>query len=55
MPQSTKDSRGGKSTATKKTGSSGTVSKKAASGKAGARNPASPTGPNKHGEKKTTP
>lgn len=52
--QSTKDSKGGKSHAKKKTHSSGAVSEKAAAKKSG-RSSASPTGPNKHGEKKTTP
>ena len=51
--QSTKDSKGGKSHANKKSHSSGAVSEKAAA-KKGARSSASPTGPNKHGEKKTT-
>ncbi|WP_186511249.1 hypothetical protein [Caenimonas sedimenti] len=55
MPQSTKDSRGGKTTASKKTHASGAVSDKAAAKKAGGRSDRSPTGPNKHGEKKTTP
>lgn len=54
MPQSTKDSSGGKEHAKKKTHDSGAVSeskaKKAASGSG-----SSPTGPAKHGEKKTTP
>ena len=54
MPQSTKDSKGGKIHANKKTHSSGAVSEKAAAKKSG-RNSASPTGPHKHGEKKTTP
>ena len=52
MPQSSKDSQGGKSHPVKQT-----------SGKADAaktqggepRNPKSPTGPHTHGEKKTTP
>jgi len=52
--QSNKDNRGGKTHANKKTHSSGAVSDKAAAKKAG-RSSASPTGPNKHGEKKTTP
>jgi hypothetical protein len=55
MPQSTKDSAGGKSHPGKKTKSSGTVSDKAAAGKSGARSANSPTGPRKQGEKKTTP
>lgn len=54
MPQSTKDSKGGKTHAKKKTHSSGAVSDKAAAKKSG-RSSASPTGPMKHGEKKTTP
>ncbi|WP_299759970.1 hypothetical protein [Ramlibacter sp.] len=55
MPQSTKDSQGGKSHAGKKKHSSGEVSDKAAARKTGGRSAGSPTGPNKHGEKKTTP
>ena len=55
MPQSTKDSKGGKSHAGKKTHSSGAVSDKAAAKKSGGRSAKSPTGPRKHGEKKTTP
>ena len=54
MPQSTKDTQGGKTHAKKKTHASGAVSDKAAAKKAG-RSGASPTGPLKHGEKKTTP
>lgn len=54
MPQSTKDSKGGKTHANKKTHSSGAVSDKAAAKKS-ARSGSSPTGPVKHGEKKTTP
>jgi hypothetical protein len=54
MPQSTKDNKGGKSHATKKTHSSGAVSDKAAAKKS-SRSSGSPTGPIKHGEKKTTP
>ncbi|HEX7892359.1 MAG TPA: hypothetical protein VF522_23615 [Ramlibacter sp.] len=54
MPQSTKDTKGGKTHAKKNTHSSGAVSDKAAAKKAG-RSGASPTGPIKHGEKKTTP
>ncbi|MDB5954728.1 hypothetical protein [Ramlibacter sp.] len=54
MPQSTKDNKGGKSHAKKNTHSSGAVSDKAAAKKS-ARSTASPTGPIKHGEKKTTP
>jgi hypothetical protein len=55
MPQSTKDSKGGKTNAGKKTHSSGAVSDKAAAKKSSGRSAKSPTGPNKHGEKKTTP
>ena len=54
MPQSTKDNKGGKTHAKKNTHSSGQVSDKAAEKKSG-RSVASPTGPMKHGEKKTTP
>jgi hypothetical protein len=54
MPQSTKDAKGGKTHAGKKSHSSGAVSEKAAA-KKGARSSGSPTGPIKHGEKKTTP
>ena len=55
MPQSTKDSRGGKTHGGKKTHSSGTVSDKAAAKKSSGRSAKSPTGPMKHGEKKSTP
>ncbi|GAB3765134.1 hypothetical protein GCM10028796_21710 [Ramlibacter monticola] len=54
MPQSTKATQGGKTHAKKKTSSGGTVSDKAAAKKS-ARSGASPTGPLKHGERKTTP
>jgi hypothetical protein len=54
MPQSTKDSKGGKTHAKKTTHSSGAVPDKAVAKKSG-RSASSPTGPNKHGEKKTTP
>jgi len=54
MPQSTKDSKGGKTHGGKKTHSSGAVSEKAAAKKSSGRSANSPTGPNKHGEKKTT-
>lgn len=54
MPQSTKDNKGGKTHAGKKTHASGAVSEKAAARKP-ARSGSSPTGPVKHGEKKTTP
>ena len=53
--QSTKDSKGGKSHPNKKSHSSGAVSEKAAAKKSSGRSAKSPTGPNKHGEKKTTP
>ncbi|WP_156385594.1 hypothetical protein [Ramlibacter sp. Leaf400] len=54
MPQTTKASRGGKTQSTKsKSRSSGAVSEKAAAKKASRSN--GPTGPNKHGEKKSTP
>ena len=54
MPQSTKDSKGGKTQSTKSKGrSSGAVSEKAAARKASRST--GPTGPNKHGEKKSTP
>jgi len=55
MPQSTKDNNGGKSHPAKKSNPSGAVSEKAMAKKSGRRSTASPTGPNKHGEKKTTP
>lgn len=54
MPQSKKDAKGGKTHAGKNTHSSAAVSDKAAARK-GARSSGSPTGPIKHGEKKTTP
>lgn len=53
MPQSTKDNKGGKTHANKKTHSSGTVSDKAAASKG--KRSSGPTGPIKHGEKRTTP
>lgn len=52
MPQSTKDSQGGKNHPPKKTASSGQTGDKAQPKKSSAD---SPTGPQKHGEKKTTP
>jgi hypothetical protein len=55
MPQSTKDAKGGKTHPGKKTHATGTVSDKVAAAKSGGRSAKSPTGPNKHGEKKTTP
>ena len=52
MPQNTKDSQGGKSHAPQKTASSG----KTASGSKPKKSAStSPTGSQKHGEKKTTP
>jgi hypothetical protein len=54
MPQSTKDTKGGKTHAKKTTHSGGAVSDKAMAKKS-ARSAGSPTGPMKHGEKKTTP
>jgi hypothetical protein len=54
MPQSTKGSAGGKTGATKKTHSKGQASEAAAKKNEG-RNANSPTGSQKHGEKKTTP
>jgi hypothetical protein len=54
MPQSSKDNKGGKTHAGKKSHASGTVSDKAAASKS-KRSTGSPTGPHKHGEKKTTP
>jgi hypothetical protein len=52
--QSNKDNKGGKSHGNKKTHSKGTVSDKAAAKSTGRSN-ASPTGPMKHGEKRTSP
>ena len=54
MPQSTKDSQGGKTHAKKNTHSGGTASEAAAK-KLQGRSAKSPVGPSKHGEKKTTP
>ena len=54
MPQSTKDTKGGKTHAKKTTHSSGAVSEKAVAKKS-ARSSSGPTGPIRHGEKKTTP
>jgi hypothetical protein len=51
MPQNTKDSQGGKSHPTQKT-AAGKTGAKAQDKKSMAN---SPTGPQKHGEKKTTP
>ena len=53
MPQSTKDSKGGKTSSTKNTHSTGQASEVAAK-KSGGRSANSPTGPQKHGETKTT-
>ncbi|HEX2545046.1 MAG TPA: hypothetical protein VHL79_09225 [Ramlibacter sp.] len=54
MPQSTKDTQGGKTHSKKKTNSGAAVSDKAMAKKS-AKSAGSPTGPMKHGEKKTTP
>jgi hypothetical protein len=54
MPQSTKDSSGGKSHAKKQSKSGGNASE-AAVKKAADKRTDSPTGPLRHGEKKTTP
>ena len=56
MPQSTKDSKGGKTTGSKSSHSKSSASEKSikkAAAKGGSS--ASPTGPMRHGEKKTTP
>jgi hypothetical protein len=55
MPQSKKDSQGGKTHAAKKTPAGDAASAKAADKKSGGRSAASPTGANKQGEKKSTP
>ena len=52
MPQNTKDSQGGKNHPPKKTAAKGQTGDKVQA-KKGSDN--SPTGPHKHGEKKTTP
>jgi hypothetical protein len=52
MPQNTKDSQGGKNHSPKKTAATGQTGDKAQAKKSSAN---SPTGPHKHGEKKTTP
>lgn len=52
MPQNTKDSQGGKSHPTTKTADRGQTTDKAQDKKSSQN---SPTGPQKHGEKKTTP
>ena len=54
MPQSTKDSKGGKTGSTKQSHSKGQASEAAAKKNEG-RSANSPTGSHKHGEKKTTP
>ncbi len=54
MPQSTKDSKGGKTSSTKTTHSKGQASEAAAK-KNERRSAGSPTGPQQHGEKKATP
>ena len=54
MPQSTKDTKGGKTHSKKSTHAKSTVSDKAVAKKSG-RSANSPTGSHKHGEKKTTP
>ncbi|WP_298931517.1 hypothetical protein [uncultured Ramlibacter sp.] len=53
MPQSSKDAKGGKTHAKKDTHASGGASA-AAQRKAASKPSGSPTGPQKHGEKKTT-
>jgi hypothetical protein len=55
MPQSSKDSKGGKSSAQKKTHSGGQASEASADKKSKSQSGQSPTGSKKHGEKKTTP
>lgn len=55
MPQSTKSSSGGKSHAQKETGAKSTTSEQAVKKAASDTKNASPVGPAKHGEKKTTP
>ena len=52
MPQSSKDSKGGKSHPVKDNTSKSVARKTKADQE---RNPKSPTGPHTHGEKKTTP
>ena len=54
MPQSTKDSKGGKAHAAKSTHSKSSAGEEAVK-KAADKGGNSPTGPMKHGEKKTTP
>lgn len=53
MPQSSKDSNGGKTHASKSSGSGGSPKSKAEDKKSN-KSANSPTGPHKHGEKKTT-
>ena len=55
MPQSTKDSNGGKTHSTTKTHSASTASGAAAAKKPDGRAAKSPVGSSQHGEKKTTP
>ena len=55
MPQSTKDSHGGKTHATTKTKSSGSSSGAQANKPEDQKSAKSPVGPSKHGGKKTTP
>jgi len=52
MPQSSQDSKGGKSHPVKDSAGKSDVAKTKTGGK---KNPKSPTGPHTHGEKKTTP
>jgi len=54
MPQSTKSSSGGKSHSQKETGAKSNASEESVK-KAASKNNSSPTGPGRHGEKKTTP
>lgn len=54
MPQSTKDSKGGNAHSTKNTHSKSSAGEDAVK-KAAEKGNNSPTGPMKHGEKKTTP
>lgn len=54
MPQSTKDSKGGKTSSTKPSHAKSSASEKSIK-RAAAKGSPSPTGPMRHGEKKTTP
>jgi hypothetical protein len=54
MPQSTKSSSGGKSHSQKETGAKSNASEESVK-KAASKSNSSPTGPARHGEKKTTP